>query len=509
MRGLARSAALISITELVGKSLGIVRSIVVAALFGASAQLDAVVMALTVPSLMYGFLHKGFEGVMVPTLSRMESTHAEGEKRRVLWTSFHLTLLAAAVLTLVGLATAPLWLEVLLPGFTTEARREVLDLVPWVMPMLIFQAIASWAIGFLHFKRRFIAPALASSANNVAIIAVVTLLYSGQGAVALAIANLCAAAAQVLVLFPALFRACPRYEPVMDWKDPEIGAAAGAMVPVLLGFAAVQMNVVVDRAVASFLAAGSISALYFANRVMLLTRQLFGQPLITVLYPEMAQQDSGGGSGAMVELTRRGLVALSITVVPISLLLALLGARTVAVFFERGAFTPENSALTSEALFYYSFSIPFVMWRELLSRGCYVAGNQRLVWSNAVLVVSANIVLSVSLAPVMGLGGLALASSLSMALGFAALAWKFTRLYGAVFTHSTTTDFLKVLAAGAGMTLAVELAAAVLFTEPGGLIYRIVGLMVFGVGGGVVFGVLVWVLGVREVRSLSVSLRRG
>lgn len=417
-RQVAGAAAVVVVITVVSKVLGFAREAALAAVFGASAALDAYLVAMIIPSLLFGVVGATITTVGIPVFAaHIHDPARRGELPGLLWSTFHGMLLFLGLTVLAVWPMAPWLVAVLAPGFEGEQARLAVFLVRVLLPAVVFMGLAGWAQGVLNAHQRFTAPAAMGIPYNVIIIAAALLAGGRWGIAAVAAATLAAIAAQFLIQLPTFRRLGLAYRPFFDPRHPGLVRMLLLAGPVLVGVGANQFNVIVDRMLASGLAEGSISALNFAQKALNLPVGLFALPLVTVLYPSLSRQNVEGDAAAFRETVARGLSVLGFLMLPMTVGLIVLRADFVRFLFQRGAFDAADAAMTGTAVLFYGLGLPFIVWRDYLNRAFYAAQDTATPTWTGVAAVAINVGLNLALVRVMGLGGLALATSAAALAG--------------------------------------------------------------------------------------------
>lgn len=471
------------------KLLGFAREATLASSFGASAATDAYLVAMVIPAILFGLVGNVITTVGIPLFS--EHLHRP-EKRRELaalvWGSFGAICGLLAIIALLGLAASPWLVRLLAPGFAPEQAELAARLVRILMPMVVIMGMVGWAQGVLNAHHHFTAPALMGVPYNLLMIGGISRAAAAGSIAGVAWATVLATASQLLIQVPALYRHGVLQGFRLYPGHPALKRMLVLSVPVLIGLGANQLNLIVDRMLASTLEEGSISALNYAQRLLSLPQGLLALPVITVLYPIFAQratvEDMAGFRSGLV----RGLNVLALVLIPVTVAAAVLREEVVRFVFQRGAFDERDAAMTATALLWYAPGLLFLMWRELLNRAFYALQDTRTPMWTGLAAVAANIALNLLLVRPLGLAGLALATSLSAALACALLLFALRRRAGYGLGG-------EVLAASWRMALAASLVGALLWrlgaacggAAPAGFLGQGLRLLTLGAVGGAAY----------------------
>ncbi len=516
-RRIAGAAAAVVVITVISKILGFGREAALAAVFGASGATDAYLVAMIIPSLLFGVVGATITTVGIPLFA--EYIHDPARRRELaglLWSTFHGIVVFLGLVVLVAWPLTPWLVRLMAPGFEGEQAQLTVLLVRVLLPAAVFMGLAGWAQGVLNAHQRFTAPAAVGIPYNVIIIAAILLSGRWWGIEGVAVATLLGIAAQFLIQLPTFRRLGLSYRPLFDLGHPGLRRMLLLAGPVIIGVGANQLNVIVDRMLASGLAEGSISALNYAQKALGLPVGLFALPLVTVLYSSLSRHNMAGDAAAFRETLARGLSVLGFLMIPMTVGLIVLRADFVRFLFQRGAFDDTDAAMTGTAVLFYSLGILFIVWRDYLNRTFYALQDTATPMWTGLAAVAVNIGLNLALVRVMGLGGLALASSAAALVGFGLILWRLRRRLGRIGGRRLAIETGKVCLAAGLMGLAVWRANEALAAGAWGLLAeqlvqalgggalgdfaaagaRLVGLIAFG---GLVYAVLCRLLRVREM----------
>ncbi len=491
------------------KLLGFAREATLASSFGASAATDAYLVAMVIPAILFGLVGNVITTVGIPLFSehlhRPEKRH---ELAALVWGSFCAICGLLSVIALLGLAASPWLVRLLAPGFAPDQAELAARLVRILMPMVVIMGMVGWAQGILNAHHHFTSPALMGVPYNLLMIGGISWAAAAGSIAGVAWATVLATASQFLIQVPALMKHGVLQGFRLSPGHPALKKMLVLSGPVLIGLGANQLNLIVDRMLASTLEEGSISALNYAQRILSLPQGLLALPVITVLYPIFAQratvEDMEGFRFGLV----RGLNALALVLIPVTVATAVLREEVVRFVFQRGAFDDRDAAMTAAALLWYAPGLLFLMWRELLNRAFYSLQDTFTPMWTGLAAVAANVALNLLLVRPMGLAGLALASSLSAALAC-------VLLFSALRRRAGCAAGSLVLAAAWRMLLAASLTGALLWwpgaaaagSVPGGFLGQGLFLTALGAAGGAAYLLCCRLLGVGEL-DLILALAR-
>jgi putative peptidoglycan lipid II flippase len=447
-----RALGSIGTATLASRVLGFVRDMVVALAFGAGPITDAFFVAFRIPNMLRRLLAEGaLSTALVPVFTEYVTTRPRDEFIRMLRAVGAAALVVLAVTTLLGIAASPWLVRIIAPGFADDpGQMRVAVLLTRVMfPYLLLVGLAALAMGVLHAHGRFFAAALGPAVLNVAIIVAVVLLATRlePPVLSLAVGVLAGGAGQVLIQVPSLRRLGLLVSPSADLGHPALTRVGRLLVPAVFGLAAVQVSVFVNTLLASLLPGGSISFLYYADRVMEFPLGVFGIALASAALPAMSRQAAAGDHRGLADTVNFTLRLAMYVTVPASLGLIVLSTPITRVLFERGRFGPEDTVATAQALAWYAVGLVGFSIARIVAQAFYALGEPGTAVKLGLLSVAANVVAAVALMEPLAHGGLALASSVGGYVNVALLLWVARRRLGRLGGRAVVASVGRTLAA--------------------------------------------------------------
>jgi len=416
MEGVVRATGAIGLATLISRILGFVRDVVVARAFGAGLATDAFFVAFRIPNLLRRLLAEGaLSPAFVPVFSEYLWTRPGDEFLRMVRSVATAFFLILCLVSLLGILLAPWIVGLMAPGFSAVPHKTELAtrLTRLMFPYLLFVGLAALATGILNVHRRFFAPALGPVALNLCMIASVLFLVPRLDVpiIGLAAGVLAGGLGQFLLQLPDLRRAGVPLAPSAELFHPALARIAALLGPSVLGLAAVQLNVFVNTLLASLLRDGSISYLYYADRVMEFPLGVFGIAVATAALPPMAEQAARHDLRRLAETLNFALRLSCFVAVPASVGLLLLRVPIVRVLFERGEFRSADTEATAWALGFYALGLTSFATARIAAQTFYALGDVKTPVRVGILSVFLNVALALGLMWPLAHGGLALASS--------------------------------------------------------------------------------------------------
>jgi len=391
---------------------GLGRDIAVAHIFGASAAYDAFLVAFFVPNVLRGLLGEG--GIAAAFIPSYNKAHGEGRGRQVAAQTLSTLLLVLPLVCLAGALSARWFVPVLAAGFPDEKLALAIRLGTWLFPVLGLVSLAAFAAGILNTHGRFFVPALAPALPNLTMIGAALVLapFVEPPIFVLVLGVLAGTCVQFLFQAPFLRGRIGRLP--TPWPPGEEVRTMGRMLlPVLGGVAMAELNVLVDNRLASYLAAGSISTLQYAMRLFQLPIGVVAVSIAAAALPRLARHAQQDARRGFPEALGRGIGLSAVLTLPALAGLLALGRPILALLFEHGAFTPEDTARTYAALTGYLTGLWGYALVYLLSRAFYALGRPGLPVLTGAVAAVANIGLDLLWVGPWGTFGLALATGVA------------------------------------------------------------------------------------------------
>ena len=427
---LLRALATVSGMTLLSRILGFARDFVIARAFGAGLATDAFFVAFKLPNLLRRMFAEGaFSQAFVPILSEYKNKRSEEDTRTLVDHVASLLSMALFAVTAVGIAAAPLLVWVSAPGFSADAGKFELTvtLTRITFPYIFFMSLVALAGDLLNSWSRFALPAFTPVLLNIAFIAMALFAapYFDPPVLALAWAVFIGGLLQLAIQIPALKKIAMLPRPTLNWRaawaDPGVRRIAMLMGPALVGVSVSQVSLLINTIFASFLATGSVSWLYYADRLMEFPSGMLGAALGTILLPSLSRYHASENHTEYSKLLDWGLRLTLLLAAPASVGLAILAVPLIATLFFHGAFSAEDVFRTREALLAYTVGLTGLILVKVLAPGFYARQNVRTPVRIALISLAATQAMNLAFIGWIGHAGLALSIGLAACLNAAML----------------------------------------------------------------------------------------
>lgn len=425
----------IGLATLASRVLGYLRDMVVAGMFGAGPVTDAFFVAFRIPNLLRRLLAEGALSIaVIPIFSEYLTRADRAAFERMVRAVSGAGIAVLAGVCAVGVLLAPGIVAVMAPGWTGDPPLIALAvrLTRIMFPYLLLVGLAALATGALNAHHRFFSAAIGPAVLNVGIVGCVWFLAGRVEPPVLALAGgvLVGGLGQVLVQLPEVRRLGVPLLPSLEWRHPAVRRIARLLGPAVVGLAGVQLAVMVNTLLASLLPAGSVSYLYYADRVMEFPLGVFGIAVATATLPRMAEQAARGEHGALRATVGFSLRLTLFIAVPAATGLLALGEPIVRLLFLRGEFGLAAAGATTQALVAYAIGLPAFSATRIAAQAFYALGDTRTPVRLGLAALALNVALALLLMWPLAHAGLALASSLAAYGNAAGLYWILRRRLG-------------------------------------------------------------------------------
>ena len=406
------TALVLMLIILTSKITGFFRDRVLAQTCGAGEITDAYLTALNIPVVLFDGISAALGTTFIPIYFKIKSSKGQEEVNKFTSNILNIVILISLVFVLLGVIFAPYIVKIFAVGF----KGDVFDLTVNYSKILIFSmvfiAINGLVSSYLVASGNvYISGAITIPFNIFVIIAII--FASVTESYVMVYGTLIAYIAQLLFQLPLLIKKGYKHRLTVNLRDENIRQILFLVIPVFIGSYINQINAVVNRTLASTLDSGSITALNYANKLNMFAVGVIAVAISTIMYPILSKLASEGNKKLFKINISKSINMIVIIMLPIMVVMTTFSTEIVKVLFEEGSFNSHDTYLTSTALFFYSIGILAYGLKELLAKSFYSLQDTKTPVRNATISVVINIVFSIILVNIMGIGGLALASSIS------------------------------------------------------------------------------------------------
>lgn len=500
---LLKALASVSSMTLLSRILGFARDAIIARAFGAGAATDAFFVAFKLPNLLRRLFAEGaFSQAFVPILAEYKNRRGEEATRVLVARVATVLFVVVAAVSALGVIAAPLIVLISAPGFTGSPDKFQLtvEMTRVVFPYILFMSLVSFAGGILNTWSRFMVPAFTPVLLNVAMIlaALLAAPYFDPPVLALAWGAFIGGILQLALQIPALMKI--GMLPGWDWapRDEGVRRILKLMGPAAFGVSIAQISLLINTLFASFLQSGSVSWLYYADRLMEFPTGMLGVALGTILLPSLSKHHADNDPGQYSKLLDWGLRLTLLLAAPAAVALGIIAVPLITTLFHYGAFSAHDVEMTRQALLAYTVGLVGLILVKVLAPGFYARQNIKTPVKIAIISLIATQAMNLLFIWPLKHAGLALSIGLGACLN-AGILYRQLRLHG-IYTPQPgwwlyLAKLTLALAAMAGAVHFAMLGEARWFDYHAG--ERILHLGALVLGGMAVYFLTLWLLGFR------------
>ncbi|MCL9670378.1 murein biosynthesis integral membrane protein MurJ [Citrobacter sp. MNAZ 1397] len=426
---LLKSLAAVSSMTMFSRVLGFARDAIVARVFGAGMATDAFFVAFKLPNLLRRIFAEGaFSQAFVPILAEYKSKQGEEATRVFVAYVSGLLTLVLAVVTIAGMLAAPWVILVTAPGFADTADKFALtsQLLQITFPYILLISLASLAGAILNTWNRFSVPAFAPTLLNISMIgfALFGVPYFHPPVLALAWAVTVGGILQLVYQLPHLKKIGMLVLPRISFRDAGAMRVMKQMGPAILGVSVSQISLIINTIFASFLVSGSVSWMYYADRLMEFPSGVLGVALGTILLPSLSRSFASGNHDEYCRLMDWGLRLCFLLALPSAVALGILAKPLTVSLFQYGKFTPFDAQMTQRALIAYSVGLMGLIVVKVLAPGFYSRQNIKTPVKIAIVTLVMTQLMNLAFIGPLKHAGLSLSIGLAACLNAGLLYWQ-------------------------------------------------------------------------------------
>ncbi|BBP00068.1 putative lipid II flippase MurJ [Sulfuriferula nivalis] len=414
---------------LLSRILGFMRDAIIARSFGAGIYTDAFFIAFKIPNLLRRLFAEGaFAQAFVPILAEYKNRRGHDDTKLLVDHVATLLFIALIIVTAIGVIAAPAVVYISAPGFANEPDKFTLtvNMLRIIFPYILFISLVSLAGGILNTYSRFGVPAFTPVLLNVAMIAATLWLapHVNPPAMALAWGVALGGILQLSLQIPFLYKLglLPRFR--FSWHDEGVWRVLKLMGPAVFGVSIAQISLLINTIFASFLATGSVSWLYYADRLMEFPTGMLGVALGTILLPSLSKHYADNDTQQYSQLLDWGLRLTLMLALPAAAALAVLAVPLISTLFLYGNFQIHDVWMTRQALMAYSLGLLGLIMVKILAPGFYARQNIKTPVKIAIITLVATQLMNLVFVWKLQHAGLALAIGLGACLNASLLLWK-------------------------------------------------------------------------------------
>jgi putative peptidoglycan lipid II flippase len=510
-----KAAGVVGAATLLSRILGYIRDAVIAWYFGAGHSTDAFIAAFRIPNLLRKLFGEGaISNAFVPILTDYLTKDGKQEALRLARSALFVLSILLVVISLFGIAFSPLIVKAVAPGFIDSPGKIPLTitLTRIMFPYIFFLGLVALCMGVLNVFGHFAAPALAPVLLNLAMICAVFFIcpFVSSPIVGLAIGVILGGVLQLSLQLPFMIRKGLILRQKGNFLHPGLKKIGRLMPPIIFGGAVYQINILVDGLLGSLLKEGSVSYLYFADRLVQFPLGVFAIAAATAVLPSLSREAAINDLTALKDTFGYAVRLIIFFTIPSMVGLIVLREPIVVLLFQRGQFSSMATQLTARALLYYAIGLGAFSAVKIVAATFFALKDSRTPMIMAMISVAANIVLGIILMRPMAHAGLALATSLASILNLGLLVHALRAKLGSLGWRSILQSACRTFLSAGVMGIFVWAVSNLLILPEGGTtIQQLLRLMGSIFTGLVVFGICSLLIKSPELQSVVAEVKRG
>ena len=449
---LIRTTALVTVVIILSKVCGLLRDVITAGYYGTGIENDAYASAYTLFYLPVLLFNSCITATIVPLFTQEREQRSLADSNHFASNALNLFCLAALIIAAVMFAFAEPLVRLIFQ-FEAEGIALTVKMTRIMLLGLVFNIMSIVFSSLLNAMERFMAAQLTGFPLSFAVILAVVFFSGKLGIEAIAWGVFAASVLQALILIPFM-RGWFNYTPVINLKDKRFHRLLVLAGPAVLSMGVSEINHLVDRSLASGLAAGSISAMNYAYKLITFLLGVLMVPLTTIMFSRMSRQAAANNREGVLGSLRHSILLISLVALPIVAIAMVLSNDVVKMIYMRGNFGMESVLLTGSVLLYYLIGVPSFGIRDFLNRTFHSVQDTKTPFRVACLVVASNIILNIILRKFLGARGLALATSLSSYIGSITMFILLRRHMGPLSLKKIIPDMIRIILAAAAAAAA-------------------------------------------------------
>lgn len=416
-----KAFGLVGAATFLSRILGYLRDMVLAWFFGAGPISDAFFVAFRIPNLLRKLFAEGSLSVaFIPVFTEHLIHRGKKDAFEMAESAMRLLAVVLAVAVIFGILLSPWIVRIIAPGFAGTSVQSALTvtLTRIMFPYLFFIGLTALCMAILNVLGHFAAPAFAPVFLNLAMIGSVLWIspHLDEPVIGLAVGVVAGGMLQLVLQLPFLMKKGIRFRRNTNLFHPGLKKIGVLLLPTVFGAAAYQINILVGTLLASLLPEGSVSCLYYADRLVQFPLGIFAIAVSTAVLPSISMQAAANDLDGVRDTFIFAMKLVSFIAVPAMVGLIVLKEPIIALLFKRGAFDSESTRMTADAVFYYSIGLWAFSAERIVVSASYALRDTRTPVKTAVISIFANMILGILLMKPMGHGGLALSTSLAAML---------------------------------------------------------------------------------------------
>lgn len=503
MRTVAQTAILMALLTFISKCTGFLREVIIANFFGATYITDAYVISVAIPMIIFSGVWDAVVTTYMPLYSKIKENEGNRQGDKFTSEAINILILLSIFSSVIGFIFSDQLISIFASGFTGDTAKLASMYLKITFSYMLFQSTSGIFNSYLQYKGIFLTQIIVGYFQNIAII-IFVIISAYTNEYLLAVGGLAAWAIRCIVL--ALILKQKEFAYTLNFKVHDtIKKMITLSVPVFIGSSIIQINVFIDKALASRLPEGSVASLNYAMTLIGVITGLTIGIFSSIIYPKITQAISTDETDRFRDFISIGVILIFIVCVPFTFGAMLYSEQIVQIIYERGAFDPIATSLTESAFFYYSIGMLFSSITGLFVQAFYALHDMKLPMISSAICVIINILFNLILINSMRHNGLALATSISAICSTIFMYALFKHKYTEIKITIPKRKVLKIIASAI-----IAVVASYIFYFTIGKLFWMPRMIHFSLAvafSGVIYLPLLYVLKIEEIKMIKQIIR--
>lgn len=444
-KGTVFTTIILMMSNVIVKILGLGRDVTLANTYGTSIYSDAYIVANNIPIVIFSVVAVAISTSFIPVYSEINE-HYGKEKALYFMNNFiNIILVISIIITLLGELFPNLLVKIFAYGFNEEAYILTVNFTKILMPAIIVIALMGIFGSYLQLNEDFIPISYVSIPNNIIVMLSIIISFYSNKPIFLVIGTLVGMISQIIYYIPFLKRNGYRYNLFIDLKDKYLYKIFIMVVPVFIGAAVNEVNVIIDKTLVSGMQQGSIASLNYASKLIGFITGVFIVSILTIVYPKMSEMSAKLKIKELNIYTKKILSIISLIIIPITIITIFYSRDIVMIIFQRGTFNEESTYMTAIALSSYAIGLIGIGYREVLTKVYFSLKDTKTPMINGAVAVILNIILNIILIKQIGFVGSAISTSIISIIVSILLLNKLKRKIGKIIEFNFYINILKIV----------------------------------------------------------------
>ncbi|RII35018.1 murein biosynthesis integral membrane protein MurJ [Clostridium chromiireducens] len=439
-----KTASLMIMFNLFSKVLGFLRDYFTAVKFGTTREADAYLMASNIPNVLFVIIGTSIMTIIIPVYNEIKCKAENEELEKFTSNMITILFIVSLILTIFCELFAPQLVKIMAPGFSGYKYTLTVLLTRILASVIILNTLIYTFTAILQCENNFSLPASIGIPYNIVLIIYLIFYIDKFGVTGISAVVSIALIIQICILTYGLKKIKFKYKFYLNFKDKNFKKILTLLMPICIGTGMTQINGVFNGIYASSLDSGSVAAINYALKLNALIVDIIIVSITTIIYQNLTKVIFNSEGKTLYKETNRGIITMFIVLIPIVIIAAMYSQYIVKFLFQRGAFNSESTMLTAKAFYYYSLGLFAIAINNILSRVCYSLGDTKTPMINTFLAILVNISTGFILKDILGVGGIALASTIGSIVSVIALYFNINKKVKNCISKNTVVSVIKL-----------------------------------------------------------------